>query len=143
MTSKTFKSHSELAKTISVTRSQGRVLVEIEDPKHLIAINVSDTDAPALALAILEAAGVKPVGYPGNSTITLGSVVGDLALVIAEQERATAEARERAELEAEALELRNEYFDKECAWSDINDVGQALWLRMARKARELAKEATK
>lgn len=59
---------------------------------------IHESDAPALALAILEAAGVKPVGYPGNSTITLGSVVGDLALVIAEQERATVEARERAVL---------------------------------------------
>lgn len=104
------------------------------------------SEAPALALAILEAAGVEAT--PNAGAIALGTVVSDLQRLIAEQERATAEARELAELEAEALELLNvrrkfEGIEQADALDDMPKATRDIWLAVARRARELAKEATK
>lgn len=121
-----------------------RLLTKAGDDDKL-GIRIAPSDAPALALAILEAAGVeaKPSnddpGTPGN----LGRIAYQLMIHIEDAENITAEAEAQAKLEAEALELRNEYFNNERAWSDLNDDGQTLWLRMARKARELGGRAEK
>ena len=63
------------------------------------------------------------------------------------QERATAEAKEQAELEGEALELFN-------AWREVNEMDfihdfkllkdegfDGMWIAVAERAREMAKEA--
>lgn len=58
------------------------------------------------------------------------------------------EVRERAELEAEALELCNAH-RKACGsptattWNDLTLGAKENWLAVTRRARELAKEATK
>ena len=95
-------------------------------------------DAPALALAVLEAAGV------GESS-DAGVAAGYLRSHIAEQERAAAEAKEQAELEAEALELLNAH--REATGNPLAESLDGLlynakenWLAVARRAREMREE---
>lgn len=134
--SKTFKSDNELAKTISITRSQGRVLVEIEDPKHLIAINLSDNNAPALALAVLEAA-----GWP-NEYLATNEILRWLRELDEHVKAMEAEAKDKAELEAEALELFNTARAtrdiEPLEWDEVAD--KDTWVAVARRAREMRNE---
>lgn len=99
---------------------------------------LNPSEAPALCLAILEAAGAHK-----DSQDFLGGAVEQLKFHIGEQERITAEAKEQAELEAEALELYNA-FSPDRKLSRISEAGYPeRWLAVARRARALAKEATK
>lgn len=106
-------------------------------------IAIAPSDAPAIALAILEAAGGRD-----SLGIDVGNAMTDLREYVTEQERATAEARERAELEAEALELLNAYRKSflHCAPEDDFDgfddpeAIKAKWLAVARRAREMRAE---
>lgn len=91
-------------------------------------------DAPALALAVLEAAGVA-------ESSDAGVAAGYLRSHIAEQERTTAEAKEQAELEAEALELRNEFTGRTATeWAYPTTTAKEGWIAVARKAREMRAE---
>lgn len=108
-------------------------------------IAFDSTTAPALALAILEAAGVvaKPSnddpGTPGN----LGRIAYQLMTHIEDAENITAEAEAQAKLEAEALELCNAAIRQEdgAIYDSFSQVPTPdLWLAVARKARELNKE---
>lgn len=150
--SKTFKSDNELAKTISAHRWNDRFLVEIEDPKHLIAINLSDNNAPALALAILEAAGVEAssphYGANDDPHWNLRWASHHLGRSIELIEAKVAEAREQAELEAEALELWRAFQSSRVdgvhaslpTFATLPDGGKVIWLAVARKAREMRAE---
>jgi len=139
--SKTFKSALDSPVTLEVERETHPAGVYLTIGQATILLGASD--APALALAILEAAGAHK-----DSQDFLGGAVEQLKFHIGEQDRATAEARERAELEAEALELfkasgaygSDRFFLK---FSDLEETTQSAWLAVARRARELAKEATK
>lgn len=145
MTSKTFKSSRPTGTMLRVDStevfSEAHLTIVLHSREEDICIDPSDV--AELMLAIGDTLPVPDMVLEGSYEHFLGNAIHYLTQAVKAQERATAEAEAQAELEAEALELRNEYFGKECAWSDINNVGQALWLRMARKARELAKEATK
>lgn len=106
-------------------------------------IYLNSSDIPALALAVLEAAGAHK-----DSQDFLGGAVEQLKFHIGEQERITAEARERAELEAEALMLANSAVlavgnPPYPSIEHMSDTSLRKWLAVARRARELAKEATK
>lgn len=103
-------------------------------------IAFDSTTAPALALAILEAA-----GFDGDENMFTGLAVANLRDHVEEQERITAEAEAQAKLEAEALKLLNaslascdlgqiELFDA------LNPIEQQRWLAVARKAREMRAE---
>ena len=139
--SKTFNSDNELAKTISITRSQGRVLVEIEDPKHLIAINLSDNNAHALTLAILEAAGVVPENrvFREGSDEHLQCIAYDLTRYLERSAERAVEVMELAELEAEALGLYKAHTGYTHAKSLSETAFPERWLSVARKAREMRK----
>lgn len=110
-------------------------------------IAIALSDAPALALAILEAAGVKDTSTGGLITHDRVAVT-NLKIHIEKQAKRTTEAKERAELEAEALELVNAAVI-ECGnppYPSVERMGEKVlrrWLAVARRARELAKEATK
>ena len=102
-----------------------------------------NTTAPALCLAILEAAGFEDSSSGGRIT-GARIAVGDLRRHVANLERATAEAKEQAELEAEALVLEN----ARCealevggfnSFDDLPAHKQATGLAVARKAREMRK----
>ena len=145
MTSKTFKS----------AVSEGRLSIK-EAPCGLFTVGIrrggvvtdvvdlAPSDAPALTLTILEKS-----GYGGTSVSPLLMQAFDLIkLYVKDQERITAEAKEQAELEAEALELRNTCWSHASAsgvsaktsLKDLTAVYQEFWISMARKAREMAKE---
>lgn len=100
-------------------------------------IYLNSSDAPALALAILEAAGY------GEEVVTDGSPDGHVRVAkyylyegVKAHASITAEAKAQAELEAEALELYQ-------LWETLQSDDETVWLAVARRARELAKEATK
>jgi len=148
MTSKSFKgllSANELNVVGYGDSSQVDLLIRRSDRAITsTGIAIAPSDAPALALAILEAA----YGSDQPAATKIGEAWAALYAHIAEQERTTAEAKPQAELEAEALELANTYLssmgvDLRGSFDDMTPFNQEHWLAVARKARELAKEATK
>lgn len=132
-----------------------RIITQLPDETGR-CIDLAPSDAPALALAILEAAGVvhhDPDDTPyekSERTENMGALNMSafyLAKHVNDTEKAEFLAKEQAELEAEALELRNAYMNQigrtNVAWDDMSEEQQEIWLAVARKARELAEEATK
>ena len=95
-------------------------------------IAFDSTTAPALALAILEAAGVE-------ESSDAGVAAGYLRSHMTELERATAEAEAQAKLEAEALELYKTYWSGNVTGFS-NEPNRDDWLAVARRAREINKE---
>ena len=114
---------------------------------------IAPSDAPALCLAILEAAGVKPFN-PEDVPYNFQERTGDMgpanmaAFMLAEHvetqaKRAAAEA-DRVALEAEAFKLRKAYLEGRAgydSWNELTDAERDQWLAVARAARELNKEA--
>lgn len=100
-------------------------------------IAFDSTTAPALALAILEAA-----GYSGADHNSFGMAVHQLNIGLIEQERDTAEAEAKAKLEAEALELFKTLMGvkgyENFTWSEVASKDE--WLAVARRAREMRPE---
>lgn len=114
-------------------------------------IAFDSTTAPALALAILEAAGHRPVAYDPerlSGDDLLAYIAHRLAVHVGDEAKRTAEAEAQAKLEAEALDYWKAYnravdpanFD-DVQWGDLMPATQSKWLAVARKAREMAKEA--
>lgn len=134
---KTFKSAVSSGHLDISDAKRGLINVSImRNTTILEMIDLSTETAPALALAILEAAGGR-----GALGIDVGNAMIDLRESIAEQERATAEAKEQAELEAEALVLYNASRTHNGTGNALTSWGQVIektrWLAVARKAREL------
>ena len=143
MTSKTFKCVEHEEEVLEVYPFTGeeagrKFSLLMPHVSSNAGIAFDSTTAPALALAILEAAGVAESSDAGVSAQYLRAH-------IAEQERATAEAEAQAKLEAEALELfkasgaygSDRFFLK---FSDLEETTQSAWLAVARRAREINKE---
>lgn len=112
-------------------------------------IFIAPSDAPALALAILEAAGVEPssphYGLNDSPEWNVRWASHYLGRSIELTEAKTAEAKEQAELEAEALELCNAAIRQEdgAIYDSFSQIPTPdLWLAVARKAREMAKDTT-
>lgn len=107
------------------------------------------SDAPALALAILEASGVeaKPSNDDPGTTGNLGRIAYQLMIHIEDAENIAAEAEAQAKLEAEALDCWKAFHNAEGSanfddmqWSDLMPATQAKWLAVARRAREMRAE---
>lgn len=155
MTSNSFKSAypGRSNQSLGIVRADNRVRVSVDHGSDgARGIIIAPSDAPALALAILEAAGY------GEEIVTDGSPDGHIQVAkyylyegVKAHASITAEARERAELEAEALELFRAFqhvradgvFVSVPSFASLSEPQQAEWLAVARRARELAKEATK
>lgn len=107
---------------------------------------LNPSEAPTLALAILEAAGYTEDDTEGTTGLThFALAMSNLRTGIEEQERATAEARELAELEAEAFEYLKAVYTVTGAhipakFSDLNAGVQSHFLIIARRAREMRTE---
>lgn len=151
MTSKTFKSAGNPEATISVVPSADGVRTVHVHGIEASGVTVPREDAPALALAILEAAGVEPDREPLECQVSLGTIVADLQDTIRHGEALAAAAKERAELEAEALELLNAFssehskcnaFSSEYSECESFDEipNPEDWLAVARRAREMRAE---
>lgn len=111
-------------------------------------VTIRQSDASAVCLAILEAAGVEAChrdyeSYDDGSPAHLQAVMYFLKQYSkAQAERDEAEA-DRVALEAEALKLCNEFYSESAtSWKEARiSAGQKeSWLAVARAARELNKE---
>lgn len=145
MTSKSFRgllSANELNVVGYGDSSQVDLLIRRSDRAITsTGIAIALSDAPALALAILEAAGH---GKASDSS-RLMQAFDLIELHVNEQERITAEAKEQAELEAEALELANSAVlvvgnPPYPSIGHMSDTSLRKWLAVARKAREIGAE---
>ncbi|UIW13310.1 hypothetical protein SEA_CREWMATE_58 [Arthrobacter phage Crewmate] len=114
--------------------------VRLDDHAYVVAVDgpgvfVSKADAPAVALAILEAAGwtsstsSDPAALPANAVYTLRRHVE-------EAEKAAKLAADEEALDREALELLNAATESSYPTMPDNVIG-SVWRRAARKAREL------
>lgn len=137
----TFKSIAPGSKaTIEVAGVDGNVTVYVH--QNIGAIDLDAADAPALALAILEAAGVEPLSeHYGDDTLPATSLsrAAHYLSVYANQVNAAAkEAADQEALEAEALHLCRIMWDNpDQAWTPMSPEAKAKWLKMARTARTL------
>lgn len=135
---KSAKSQMEL-RIVSTNEDLVRFIIGMPD-EIFSSIDISPDSIPALALAELEAAGYDD---KADDMSQADSYVFDalhkLQQSVDVQELATAEAKEQAELEAEALELANLFHGTDWDFFPCNRTVEAQnWLTVARKARELA-----
>lgn len=144
MTSKTFDNHGSTRKLHIESVSEGFVLLKIGFGRHEEFFTVSSDSIPPISLALLEAAG-WPECEPTSITHT---ILSDLNRVVELQERITAEAKDKAKLEAEALELINASNEAigvspYSSMDVVSEVVMRRWLAVARKSRELGGRAEK
>lgn len=149
MTSKTFKSVTDNESELDVRANDCGVFIAFSRAGQIWqASTFAPSDATALALAILEAAGVEPssahYGLNDSPEWNVRWASHYLGRSIELTEAKTAEAKEQAELEAEALELLNAYRavsggDPLGTWRQAGGA-QEYWLAVARKAREMRAE---
>jgi len=102
---------------------------------------------PALALAVLEAAGVHRTGRNLRPEDTSLTELAEMATyLLAERERRAAE-QAAADAEEAALEAEAEVLYQEIglvpAWHEAPEEYRNKWIAVARRARELAKERAK
>lgn len=107
-------------------------------------IAIAPSDSAALMLAIGEAAYPDVQGRPNWVHCAIGALLEQ----VEEDGFKADEARDRAKLEAEALELCNAHrtavgSPTVASWDGFTSATKSNWLAVARCARELAKEATK
>ncbi|GGJ59127.1 hypothetical protein [Glutamicibacter ardleyensis] len=148
MTSKTFKSAKSLLELHIVRTNEDLVrFIICTEGESFASLDIHPATIPALALAILEAAGVEARSIPSARLGTsehLSDTAYELSTYIEKQQRATAEAKEQAELEAEALELANSAVlvvgnPPYRSIEHMSDTSLRKWLAVARKAREMRK----
>ena len=140
MINKTFNSDSTDGRALEVGRNGERPWLNIREfDLENTMFMLAPSDAPALALAILEAAGGRDA-----LGIDVGNAMIDLREFVADQERITAEAKEQAELEAEARDFYDAYHSAADwpypDWVMLEDRHKAQFLAVARKAREMRAE---
>lgn len=149
MTSKTFESIDQTRQLHVKPLDKHVTLVINYKDAGRSGLTISHSDAPALALAVLEAAGYeeRQKGWDvlNSADENIAQAMRCLSKGIEIQERATAEAKELAELEAEALELfkaSGTYGSDRISLklSDLDDHIQEAWLAVARRAREMRAE---
>lgn len=122
--------------------SRGPIIV-VSDGPGARASRYTPEEAAKLGLAVLEAAGVQDTSTGGHITGPR-IAMAELKHYVKREDEKAAEARERAELEAEALELFNVNQGINLPdWGKADRAVISSWVRVARRARELAKEATK
>lgn len=131
-------------RTLEVHENGNKISVHIVGRMNEIEIKIAPSDVPALALAILETAGFE------EDTENFGTAVHELGLAIKEQRYIAAEAKEQAELEAEALALFNTLQTEIHGtlgpnWAHVTEFPSGetkrKWLAVARKAREMRSES--
>lgn len=139
---KTFKSTKSTLELTVVRTNEDlvRIITQLPDETGR-AIDLAPSDAPALALAILEDA-----GFNASPNSSFNIAASYLINGIKEQERITAEAEAQAELEAEAFNLYRTYIavhepmDAIGDWQMLSERTKERWLAVARKAREMRAE---
>lgn len=118
--------------------SRGPLIVASDGPGAR-AVRYTPDESAKFALAILEAAGVE------SPYFNLGEAVDNLRQHVEREANHAAEAKEQAELEAEALELANSAVlvvgnPPYPSIRHMGDTSLRKWLAVARKAREMRAE---
>ncbi|HAY44068.1 MAG TPA: hypothetical protein DCY59_11225 [Micrococcaceae bacterium] len=145
--SKTFKAHPNTGdgRTLEVSRRPDldgvRIVAQIPQ-RSARGIIIQDTKAPALALAILDAAPGPEHVRDGSPEAMLAIAQGQLRRAVdafaSDAEAKAQEAADQAELETEALALyRCTVPFTEPAWGGMSTNSQQAWVEVARKAREM------
>ena len=151
MTSKTFNSESRRSMSMEIHQCDGTIpdeyIVQFMDGDNVLkSFYYKKSDAPAQALAILEAAGYTGITASKEPDNLIEKAYSAIRLHIKEQERATAEAEAQAKLEAEAFNLYRAYMDIHepmnaiGGWHMLAEHTKENWLAFARKAREMRAE---
>lgn len=142
--SKTFKSVTDNESELDVSANDCGVFIAFSRAGQIRqASTFAPSDAAELMLAIGDTLPVPDMVREGSYEHFLGSAIHCLAKAVKAKESEAAEARERAELEAEALELCNAH-RKACGsptattWDDLTLGAKENWLAVTRKAREIA-----
>ena len=135
---------------LEITKTPAGIRITIQESPDVTHGWFAPAQAPAIALAILEAAGVDlneswsgldPYGTPSH----LGWIGGHLRAYVRQFANDQDKAQEQAELEAEALELcdsarlANGRF-KIGNFGLMKDAEKTTWLAVARRAREMRNE---
>lgn len=122
---------------ITMSAPAGHFGIDVDD----VGMQIPDELAPALALAILEAAGVEPLASPDAMPGTPGHVrdiAHSLRGYIRQRDEATKEAADQKELETEALTLCRVMWDNpNQQWEPMSPKAKTTWLAMASTAREM------
>lgn len=139
--SKTFKSVTDNESELDVRANDCGVFIAFSRAGQIRqASTFAPSDAPALALAILEAAGH---GKASDSS-RLMQAFDLIELHVAKQERITAEAKEQAELEAEARDFYDVYRSADNwpyqDWVMLEALYKAQFIAVASRAREMRAE---
>ncbi len=150
MTSKTFKNRvsvRDAGSVLEIAHTPAGIRITVREEDRIVSGWFNPVQGAGISLAILEAAGYKEHSEAnlGSSELLASYGLTKLRQAVQAQEREESEARELAELEAEALELCNAAIRQEGyvihdSFSQIPTPD--LWLAVARRARELNKEAT-
>lgn len=147
MSSKTFKSVVHGSSIQVHDNGEGVFIGLLREDSMTRGTTLSKSDAPALALAVLEAAGVDlneswsglyPYGTPSH----LGWIGGHLRVYVRQFANDQDKARELAVLEAEALELYNVCMTGHnlTSFDGLGGAWRDQWLAVARRAREMRAE---
>ena len=131
---------------LEITKTPAGIRITIQESPDVTHGWFAPDQAPAIALAILEAAGYDDKADDmSQADAHAFDAMHKLQQSVDEQERATAEAKAKAELEAEALELcdsarlANGRF-KIGNFGLMKDAEKTTWLAVARRAREMRAE---
>lgn len=136
MSRKTFKS-SVSNREVHVWKATCGSAIAVTDDASTegMSTQVAPSDAPALCLAILEAA-----GWP-NEHLATAEILRRLRELDEHVKAMEAEAKELAELEAEAVELFNaNHGTNRTDWDHADRSVISSWLAVARRAREMRTE---
>lgn len=144
--SKTFRSVTQdevSARTLQVSQfgTTSTISVGIYDGPKLCGIHISAADAPAFALAALEAAPAPEHVRDGSPEAMLAIAQGQLRRAVdafaSDAEAKAREAADREALEGEALALLNAMYGKGREnWNGMSEA-KAHWITVAKVAREL------
>lgn len=144
MNTQTFKTAYE-GSTATLTVKQdhdgSRPYLRLEmDGKLVSGIVLDNTDAPAIALAFLEAAGLVRDSCSGDDAEV---ALEWLHSAVARREREAKEAADLAELEAEAVSLYLAFYPDSTVTRiiEFSPVMRGRWTNTARHARELHNKA--
>lgn len=147
--SKTFKNRvsvRDAESVLEITDTPAGIRITVSEEDRIVSGWLNPDQGAEIALAILEAAGYDDKADDmSQADAHAFDAMHKLQQSVDEQERAAAEAKEQAELEAEALELMNVRLDaagnpKHLTKETVDPIALEAWIAVARRAREMRAE---
>lgn len=141
--------HNHRTLTIGQHADGSGITFHTEDGSASVGVYLDPADSPAIALAVLDAAGIEPElhEHPDIPDLTAAQLAETGAWYLRKSvKRAESESKDRAEeaeLEADAEELFSAFTLAGGTWATVHGDHRKRWVAAARRARELAKERAK